>query len=124
MARVGRIPFWQWVPGRAWRVVAIVEAADDIPPRLPSQGAILVGSFQQPKWLAFDCPCKTGHRIMVSLDRAHRPHWTIKKEGKLSITPSIDYRTPKKRCHYWIINGKTEWVKDKEMEVGLRGRNR
>jgi hypothetical protein len=124
VARVGWIPFWQWIPGRAWRVVTTVEAADEIPARLPPQGAILVGSSQQPKWLAFDCPCKTGHRIMVSLDPAHRPHWVAKKEGKLSVSPSVDYRTSARRCHYWIINGKIEWVKEKDMEGRSRGRNR
>lgn len=114
MAGVGKIPFWEWLPGRAWRIVSAVEAADEIPKRLPSAGAVIVGSLQQPKWLAFDCPCKTGHRIMVTLDPAHWPHWVIKKAKKLSISPSVDYRTSEKRCHYYVTNGKIQWIHDKK----------
>jgi hypothetical protein len=112
MAGVGQIPFWEWIPGRAWRIVATVEAADEIPERLPRRGAVIVGSLLRPKWLAFDCPCKTGHRIMVTLDPAHRPHWIIQKGKKLSISPSVDYRTAEKRCHYYLADGKITWVKD------------
>jgi Family of unknown function (DUF6527) len=119
MAGVGKIPFWEWIPGRAWRIVSTVEAADEIPKRLPSTGAVIVGSLKSPKWLAFDCPCKTGHRIMVTLDPAHRPHWVIKDIKKLSISPSVDYRTPEKRCHYYVNNGKIQWVHDRK--VGSNG---
>jgi hypothetical protein len=122
MAGVGRIPFWEWIPGRAWRIVATVEAADEIPERLPRSGAVIVGSLQRPKWLAFDCPCKTGHRIMVTLDPAHRPHWMIKTGKKLSISPSVDSRTAEKRCHYYVTDGKIRWVKD--INGGLYDGNR
>jgi hypothetical protein len=122
MARVGRIPFWEWIPGRSWRIVVAVEAADEIPERLPSRGAVIVGSLQQPKWLAFDCPCKSGHRIMVTLDPTHRPHWEIRKTKKLSISPSIDYRTAERRCHYYVTDGKISWVRN--TKGGSYGRNR
>jgi Family of unknown function (DUF6527) len=112
MAGVGRISFWQWIPGRAWRIVAAVEAADEIPRRLPPKGAVIVGSLQRPKWLAFDCPCKTGHRIMVTLDPTHRPHWVVRETKKLTIYPSVDYRTPERRCHYYVSNGKIRWVQE------------
>jgi Family of unknown function (DUF6527) len=112
MAGVGRIPFWEWIPGRAWRIVATVEAADEIPDRLPSRGAVLVGSLQRPKWLAFDCPCGDGHRIMVTLDATHRPHWRITKVRKLSVYPSIDYQSSIKRCHYCVSNGQIKWVRE------------
>lgn len=122
MAGVARIPFWEWIPGRAWRIVAAVEAADEIPERLPPRGAVVVGSLQRPKWLAFDCPCKTGHRIMVTLDPTHSPHWVIKKEKKLSISPSVDYRTADRRCHYYVTNGTIRWIDD--MNGGFHGGNR
>jgi hypothetical protein len=122
MARVGHIPWWEWIPGRAWRIVTSVEAADEIPERLPRNGAVVVGPLQRPKWLAFDCPCKTGHRIMVALDPAHRPYWTIVKENKLSISPSVDYRTSERRCHYLITNGRTIWVDNKERYFHVRNR--
>lgn len=114
MASIGRLPWWEWIPGRSWRIVVTVEAADEIPMRLPLAGAVLVGSSNHPKWLAFDCPCRTGHRIMVTLDRAHYPHWTILDEKKLSVSPSIDYRSPGRHCHYLISRGKIVWVNEKE----------
>ena len=122
MAGVVRIPFWEWIPGRAWRIVAEVEAADEIPQKLPSHGAVIVGSLQRPKWLAFDCPCRTGHRIMVTLDPSHRPHWTIKKTKKLSVSPSVDYLAAERRCHYYVSNGKIEWVQD--LKGALHGRKK
>jgi len=122
MASVGRIPFWEWIPGRSWRIVATVEAADEIPDRLPSHGAVIVGSLQQPKWLAFDCPCKSGHRIMVTLDPTHRPHWVVRKTKQLSISPSVDYRTAERRCHYYVADGKISWVQN--TKGGSYGRRR
>ena len=110
MGSVKKVPWWQWIPFRRWRIVATIEAADEIPERLPARGAVLVGSFEQPKWLAFDCPCKTGHRIIVTLDRGHRPHWKIVSPNKLSILPSIDYCGPGRQCHYFIRDGKTVWA--------------
>lgn len=114
MARIGRIPFWEWLPGRPWRVVATVEAADEVPSHLPPCGAVIVGSVQRPKWLAFDCPCGTGHRIMVTLDPAHRRHWRISRAKKLTITPSIDYQTDVRRCHFYVIKGRIRWIKNEE----------
>ena len=122
MVRVGRLYWWERIPGRAWRVVASVAAADEIPVDLPQGAAVLVGSRKHPKWLAFDCPCRTGHRVMVTLDRANDPHWIIVNEKKLSIWPSIDYRSPDRRCHYLIQRGKIIWVTEKEER--RRGRKR
>src|SRR4051812_5498462 len=101
MAGVNRIPWWEWwIPFRRWRIVAIFDAADEIPAKLPARGAVLVGSFDRPKWIAFDCPCKSGHRIMVTLDPGHQPHWSIVTRKKLSISPSVDYHEKSRRCHY------------------------
>lgn len=122
MAGVGKISFWQWIPGRAWRIVAAVDAADEIPDRLPTNGAVLVGSTQRPKWLAFDCPCKTGHRIMVTLDPSHRPHWVVSNTKKLTIYPSVDYRTSERRCHYYVTKGKIQWVENTEGGFYVRNR--
>jgi hypothetical protein len=113
---------WNWKPGRSWRIVATVEAADEIPIKLPAKGAVLVGSADHPKWLAFDCPCKTGHRhrIMVTLDRARYPHWTLHDAKKLTISPSIDCVSPEHRCHYLVRGGKIFWVKEKEKRRGRK----
>jgi hypothetical protein len=113
MAGLNRIPWWEWwIPFRPWRVAAVFDAADEIPTRLPSRAAVIVGSLDRPKWIAFDCPCGTGHRIMVSLDSAHRPHWRLDSFGKLTLWPSVDYHTGRMRCHYFIRQGRVDWVRD------------
>ncbi len=110
MADITKIRWWQWLPVFGWRVVAVVNSADEIPLRLPRNGAVLVGARQRPKWVAFDCPCRTGHRIMLSTDKAHSPHWTTTVQGKLTISPSIDYRQKAQHCHYFVRNGRIKWV--------------
>lgn len=114
MAGLSRIPWWEWwIPFRPWRIVVVVDAADEIPARLPARAAVVVGSLARPKWIAFDCPCGRGHRIMVSLDSAHRPHWTIAPKGRrLTLSPSVDAHAGGKRCHYFIRLGRVEWVED------------
>ena len=122
MADIERIPWREWIPRRFWRVVATVEAADEVPERLPAKGAVVVGQPSHPKWLAFDCPCKTGHRILVTLDTDHYPHWTIINEARLTISPSVDYRSNDRRCHYVINGGQIIWVHHQEGRVHGRKR--
>jgi len=118
MAELRTFFWWQWLPFQPWRIVATVSAADEIPAQVPRNGFVLVGTKQNPKWLVFDCPCRTGHRIMISLDRNHRPHWSIHtgKKNKLTVSPSVDSRTASRRCHYFIRNGRTDWVHDRSYQ--------
>lgn len=97
-------------PWRRWRVVERVSAADEVPERIPRRGVVLVGEAKCPAWAVFDCPCDTGHRLMVNLDRARRPFWTIDLRRSLSIYPSIDNMTSERRCHFIIRDGKVRWV--------------
>jgi hypothetical protein len=108
------IRWWQWLPWLPWRLVVVVEAADEIPNRMPRNGIALVGSQGYPKWLAFDCPCRTGHRVMVNLDPARSPRWRLSGEKALTIWPSFDCRQPQRRCHYLITHGRVVWVSEKE----------
>lgn len=110
MAELTRIAWWQWLPLRPWRIVARVEAADEVPAQLPRNGAVLVGSLKYPKWLVFDCPCDGGHRIMVTLDTNHFPHWRIVNPQRLTVWPSVDFDTAGRRCHFLVKNGRIIWV--------------
>ncbi len=58
----------------------------------------------------FDCPCRTGHRLMVNLDRTRHPFWRIESRRPLSIRPSIDDITSERRCHFIIRDGKLRWA--------------
>ncbi len=114
MADVSTISWSQWLPGRSWRVVATVLEGDEVPVRLPQNGAVLVGSPARPKWLAFDCPCRSGHRIMANLDANRYPFWQVVGRKRLSVWPSFDVRREARRCHYLILQGRTLWVPEKE----------
>jgi hypothetical protein len=112
MAELNRIPWWEWLPIFPWRIVAAVAAADEVPTTLPRNGVVLVGNHQHSKWLVFDCPCRTGHRIMINLDRANRPYWRLSGRYRISVEPSIDFKNAQRRCHYFIRNGKIAWAHD------------
>lgn len=116
MADTVKIPWREWLPIYEWRIVGIVESADDIPQRLPRNGVILVEERKRPKWIAFDCPCRIGHRIMLNADKARWPYWSINKKGALSITPSIDYESSERRCHFIMRNGRIRWVHGRKRE--------
>ena len=113
MAPLNIVSRWQrlW-PGK-WRIAEVFDAADLVPEKLPRNGAVLVGTTQRPKWLVFDCPCRRGHRIMLTLDAAHRPHWKVTDFDNLSLWPSVDYVTDSQRCHYILKDGRVLWVPNK-----------
>jgi hypothetical protein len=112
MANVAGIRWWQWLPVFRWRIVSVVEAADEVPQRLPRNGAVLVGPKARPKWIVFDCPCRSGHRIMLNTDRGRAPHWSTTIGGPLTILPSVDYyEHTVRRCHYFVRKGRIKWVK-------------
>ena len=52
---------------------------------------------------------------MVTLDAAHTSHWTVLNVKPLTVTPSFDYRSSKRRCHYLINRAHILWVKDREV---------
>lgn len=114
MAETMKISWWQWLPFWRWRMIGMVDSADEIPDRLPRNAAVVVGDDRFPKWLAFDCPCRKGHRIMLNTDRARRPSWRFSRtpEGHLTVTPSVDFVGDAFRCHYFIREGKIEWTRD------------
>ena len=100
------------LPGRRWHIASGVQAADQIPARIPARSAVIVGTPADPRWLAFDCPCRTGHQIMLNLDRRRPPYWTVTSTRRLTVRPSIDSDRPGCRCHYYIREGKVTWVPD------------
>lgn len=100
------------LPWNIWRIAVTVESADEIPDEIGRSRAVLVGTIRAPKWLAFDCPCGTGHRIMVNLDKNRNPHWSIVNPDRLTVRPSVDYRGSDRRCHYLIRDGRVIWVRD------------
>ncbi len=117
MASLRNIPLWQWLPRPSWRLVMLVNAADEVPQRLPHSGVVLVGSRRNPKWLVFDCPCGTGHRIMLDLEPTHFPHWRVTTRPRLTVWPSVDCRGADRHCHYLIKRGRIIWIEAKEPRI-------
>ena len=108
MALDGRLRWWQALPHRKWRLVLLVDEADEVPERLPRRGAVLVGAAEKPKWIAFDCPCRQGHRVMLNLDLRRLPAWSLVSQRPLTRSPSIDdYAVG---CHFFLRQGKIKWA--------------
>lgn len=87
-------------------------SADEVPDRLPRNGVALVAASGRTKWIVFDCPCRTGHRIMLNADASRLPRWRLDRAKHLTVFPSIDFHGNKKRCHYFIRGGRIVWAKD------------
>jgi hypothetical protein len=93
-----------------YRVVSTVDVADEVPDALPEHGAVLVGTTGEPTWIAFDCPCRDDHRVMLNLDVRRRPTWRMTSPTPLTIQPSVDAFRGAKRCHYFVTKGRVRWV--------------
>ena len=102
------------LPWRRWRIIGWVDAGDEVPDELAYRGVVLVGTPQYASWAALDCPCGTGHRLLVNLDSCRHPHWELEFGSRLSLWPSIDVRGRDRRCHFVVNNGKVRWIPDGE----------
>lgn len=98
--------------GESFRRVVYVGELYDVPELLDPAAFYVAGAEELPKWAAFACPCGTGHRVVLSLQAGHRPHWRLAvRAGAPSIWPSVDVLGVR-RCHYWIRAGHVEWAGD------------
>jgi hypothetical protein len=89
----------------------------DLPANLPRHELAVLGDPVSPKWLLLECPCGNGHRLQIDLDARHAPNWRLERRGP-DVYPSIDYRGPERRCHFWLKDGRVRWALD---PVGPRG---
>ena len=105
--------FEQRLPRRRWYIEGSVEQADDGPGVIPPRRAFLVGNRRHRKWLVFDCPCDSGHRIMLNLDRRRRPFWILRasRRRRITVSPSVAYRGRDRCCHYALSNGRVLWLR-------------
>jgi hypothetical protein len=113
LTRFLRLPLARW--GK-WKVIDEVTAADEVPAEIPKRRAIIVRRNDTPTWLAFDCPCDRGHRILLNLDATRRPRWTVTATSPLTIYPSVDDASSTRRCHFLIRAGRVIWARD-DLEV-------
>jgi hypothetical protein len=108
----GLFRFWRRLHlGRpALADIHFVESPTDVPERLFSSDFVVVGTRERARWAIFDCPCGRGHRLMLSLQRSHRPHWRLELGPRgPSLWPSVD-SVSRYRCHFWLREGHVHWV--------------
>lgn len=104
----------EWASRRRWQVTGTYDDIDDVPEVLTSREIAIIATPQFVKWIIFDCPCRTGHRIMVNADLSRKPAWDLRAKLPATIWPSVDFANHQRRCHYSIINGRTHWAKDSD----------
>jgi hypothetical protein len=105
-----RIRWWKWLPRRRYTIVCTAPAPDLIPERLPRKGLAVVDDGRGPSWIAFDCPCRLRHRILVSLSEHIRPCWQLTIKPRPSLSPSVDIMEGGRRCHFWLSDGTIRWA--------------
>lgn len=106
--------FLEWASRRRWRVTGSYADLDDVPEVLKTREIAIVATPQFVKWIIFECPCRTGHRIMVNADPSRKPAWDLRAKLPATIWPSVDFANHERRCHYSIVNGRTHWAKDSD----------
>jgi hypothetical protein len=95
------------------------ERHSDLPLDLPRHELAAVGSPDKPKWFVLECPCGTGHRLQINGSPQHRPRWKLARGSrKPSLKPSVDFREPRRRCHFWLLEGRVRWVSNSYISRG------
>jgi hypothetical protein len=93
--------------------VEYYERQSEAPISIPRHKLVLIGKGDHLKWAMFECPCGTGHKIMVNLATSRSPHWRIAMDnGHPSLRPSIDYQDGHGRCHFWLRAGRVQFTPD------------
>jgi len=81
-----------------------------VPDAIAERECVLVRSDGIPKWLVFNCPCRTRHTVFLNLDTTRHPAWRLLSESPLTLWPSIDVRAADRHCHYIMYRGRVEWI--------------
>ena len=72
-----------------------------------------VAPGRRPKWVLFQCPCGCQSIITLSLQRVHRPHWSLisTAANRPTLNPSV-WRDVGCLSHFWIKDGRVFWCQD------------
>lgn len=70
----------------------------------------IVCPMSRPKWTLFLCPCGCNSVITLSLQHAHRPHWSLRQSAnnRPILYPSV-WRDIGCMSHFWINDGRVFW---------------
>lgn len=66
-----------------------------------------------PRWALFQCPCRCGNVVTLSLQPVHRPHWrlTHSHAERPTLHPSV-WRDKGCLSHFWLRDGRVSWCSD------------
>src|ERR1700735_2789806 len=85
----------------------------NMPQSIPRHTIAIIGSKEKPKWGVFECPCGTGHTIMLNLSSSRRPFWKLSLDDDApSLSPSVDFRDSYTHCHFWLRRGRVHFTPD------------
>lgn len=106
------IDWWRrrgWTDPRLPQAVRVA-AHSELPETIARRRLVIVGA--PPAWAVFECPCGSGHQIKVRIaPHAKVPTWTLTHDvDGPTLRPSIDSTVNGRRCHFWLRNGRVEWV--------------
>lgn len=90
--------------------VCFYESAASLPDQLPRRALAVAGD--PAAWAVMECPCGTGHRLQVRIrPNAQATVWDLTQpDGRPSLSPSVDYDSGGRRCHFWLRKGRVTWV--------------
>jgi len=107
---VASLRWRDWLPRRRYEVLGSVDAADEIPDRLPRRGLVVVQAEDTPTWVAFDCPCDRRHRLLMPLGVGPGHRWRLTDNRYPSLKPSVDSFDAGRRCHFFLTEGRIQWA--------------
>lgn len=98
---------------KSLKVISKTPANDSI-----GEGEFIAVVYQnEPYWAIFRCPCGCGTVISLSLQKVHKPSWTVQASaaGRPTLNPSVWQNTG---CcsHFWIKDGRVHWCSNSGME--------
>jgi hypothetical protein len=100
-----------WI--RPTQIIAAVTSEYPEPSAARADILHIVGGRGYQKWAYLSCPCGCGVPIMLSLATKRSPRWqvTIDWLDRPTIKPSV-WQTDGCYSHFWVKEGRVEWVAD------------
>lgn len=88
-----------------------VELCSEEPDMLLPGVCYFLADFGTPWAVTFQCPCGCGKPITLNLI-GRRPVWkaSIGEHNRIQLHPSV-WRTTACRSHFWVRNGRIDWVR-------------
>ena len=83
---------------------------EDYPEEITGNTIYIIGTYRQPQYAVFQCPCGCGRIVELNLNKESSPSWTLKWHvlGTISFSPSI-WRKDGCRSHFFLKKSSIHW---------------